>query len=943
MERYLLGPELGRGGMGRVHLAWDPMLRRTVALKVLLGDDPEMHLRLLREARAQARLEHPHICRIHDLGEQDGRPYIAMQLVRGRSLSELRPELDFMEVAAIMADVAGAVHAAHQSGMIHRDLKPANILVEERDSRCAFVVDFGLARDLQAMDQTLSWAVMGTPAFMSPEQARGEALGPGTDVYSLGATLYAMLTGHPPFEGSTLAGILTQQGRHGVRKVRRFNVKVPQDLETLTLKCLETEVPHRYPSALALEQELRRFLAGEPIQARPVGPLGRLARWARRKPTLAATATAGLLATLLLGGWNLHTRRQAAIREAAAQRFGMEIRDAEHLLRIERMMPIHDIRPAEARLRARMDSIRQEMERLGGASRGPGLYALGRGHLALRDYPKAIEDLQSAWNSGFQAPEVAYSIGLAYYRQFASENTENWTFSIKNGEKLARTRLEPALTWFTRGAGALVDSPTYGHAMVAMFTGNLAESEQLFDRALAEMPWFYEALLGQARNRILRVAQNARREGKDPEPARMQAVFLGVSELLSRAEVLAPSDEELQIMIGGMHHSEWIHNSAHGSRDPAPLKKATAALERARTIHPGSVALLIGAATTLLQVGFQKLSTGLDPGLETAAMAREIILRTRGKVAADSDDSRVLLGLRHNLWWVTAEADHRFGRDSGGALAEAARVRQEYGHPDLHFGFSLVLEALHRESRGLDPGPTFDAAEETVQKFLEAFPNHRNSFFSRTILGEIHLARAEALHRKNRDPIPVLGKAITELRLATEYDPKAAYPYYSLPRAHAQAARIALEKGQDGAALLRAALEAGRRGVAVNPRNAQIQQAMAEAHLVDGLCRVSRGEDPQVALAAARWALDSADAVNPRDYRAFLLRAEVELEAARNDPNDATALARCEAAARRGLSIKADEPEFRHLLARAAAIRGGSFSPGAAPAGSGRPAADDHR
>ena len=156
VERYLLGPELGRGGMGRVHLAWDPILQRMVALKLLLGNDPEMHLRLLREARSQARLEHPHICRIHDLGEEDGRPYIAMQLVSGTSLSELRPELGFKEMAAIMADVAGAVHAAHRSGLIHRDLKPANILVEGGGPYHPFVVDFGLARDFQAMDQTLA-------------------------------------------------------------------------------------------------------------------------------------------------------------------------------------------------------------------------------------------------------------------------------------------------------------------------------------------------------------------------------------------------------------------------------------------------------------------------------------------------------------------------------------------------------------------------------------------------------------------------------------------------------------------------------------------------------------------------------------------------------------------------------------------------------------------
>jgi serine/threonine-protein kinase len=418
-----------------------------------------MHLRLLREARSQARLEHPHICRIHDLGDQEGRPYIAMQLIEGKSLSDLRPELKFEETAALLADVAGAVHAAHRSGVIHRDLKPANILVEGDGPRHAYVVDFGLARDFQALDQTLSWAVLGTPAYMSPEQTRGEALGPATDIYSLGATLYAMLTGHPPFEGTTLAGLLTQQGRHGVRKVRRLNTDIPLDLETITLKCLEMAPSDRYPTALALEQDLRRFLAGEPILARPVGPLGRLLRWIRRKPALAGTAAAGLLATLLLGGWNYHSREQGRIREAAAQRFGMEIRDAEHLLRIERMMPLHDIRPAEARLRVRWRHPRERT--ISRCLRGPGLYALGAGNCAVTT--EVIKTLESA--RGRFAPR-SVTHWAAYYRQFASKitmwphqqgrrNRKRWL--ARSGSRAWRRRGQPDLR---RGG--------------AMFTGDLA-------------------------------------------------------------------------------------------------------------------------------------------------------------------------------------------------------------------------------------------------------------------------------------------------------------------------------------------------------------------------------------------------------------------------------------------------------------------------------------
>lgn len=920
VERYLLGPELGRGGMGRVHLAWDPMLRRRVALKLLLGDDPERHLRLLREARSQARLDHPNICRIHDLGEEGGRPFIAMQLIEGRSLAVLRPELGFRAAAALLADVAGAVHAAHRSGVIHRDLKPANILVEGEGPYRACVVDFGLARDFQALDQTLSWAVLGTPAFMSPEQARGEALGPATDIYSLGATLYAMLTGNPPYEGSTLAGLLTQQGQHGVRKLRRLKAEVPRDLETVTLKCLELSPADRYPTAQALEQDLRRFLAGEPVLARPVGPPGLLLRWIRRKPTLAATAAAGILATLLLGGWNLRAARLAAAREAAAQRFGMEIRDAEHLLRIERMMPLHDIRPAEARLRARMEAIRAEMDRLGGASRGPGLYALGRGSLALRDFRRALEHLQASWDAGFQAPEVAYSLGLAHFRQFLADTPDSLrAFSDKVFDSRIAAHLAPAAEWFQRSLGAAVESPSYGRAMVAMVQGRTEEAGRLFDQALGEAPWLYEALLGQAENLDFETMNRLRRDRHPPSQAERQAFLRAKQALVARAQRLAPSDADLWVAQGDLWTGMWIEQSAHGDRHPAPLVEADSAYAMASAIQPGSTQLLIRSANATMQLGFLQLATGGDPGARIAAAAEAIAAADRGQPQLDVGLRSNLVGLQHNLWWAAAEADVRFGRDPAAALARAAEARKAFGRGDSHFGYTLMLEARDRHRRGQDPSPVLDEAEANFQQVFARNPELADTFFPRMILGEIHLLRAEFQRAAGKEPGSALDRAIAELRIATEKDPKAAYPYYSLPRAHALAARHALAQGRHGAEAVRAALEAGRRGASINPRNAQVQQALADAHLVDAEHRMAGHLDPTPALEAARRALDAADGVNPKDFRSFQLRAEVELAMARHGQRRGQGpgpeLQRCEAAVRRGLALKGDEPRFRVLLA----------------------------
>ncbi len=933
VERFVLGPELGRGGMGRVHLGWDPMLRRMVAIKLLLGDDPELHLRLLREARNQAKIEHPNICRIHDLGMSEARPYIAMQLILGSSLSELRPELDHREIAELLADIAGAVHAAHKVGLIHRDLKPANILVTgrglgrkpgsaEKDLLASggiprlgrlkpYVVDFGLARDLQALDQTLSWSVMGTPAFMSPEQARGEALGPATDIYSLGATLYAMLSGQPPFEGSTLAGLITQQSEHGARAVRRLDPKVPKDLETITLKCLETEPAKRYASAGALEEDLRRWLAGKPIVARPVGPAGRLVRWARRKPTLAATASAGLAATLLLAGWNLHTTRQASRREAAAQRFALEIRDAEHLLRIERMMPIHDIRPAEARLRRRMDEIRAMMATLGGIARGPGLYALGRGHLALRQYPVAIEVLDAAWSAGFQAPEVAYARALARLKLFEEKAIDFYGLMLRP-EDLAKARTDlvlPALRHLRDAKGARVDHPDYGYALAAWGSDRFEEAENGFSESLSQAPWLAEAWVGRFRNRMRWKWSEA------TTPRQIAALGAELEPMLEEAERLAPSDDDPLVAHVRFKHSHFIRLSAINDRSERPLAEAMGLTEKARRIRPESTVLISLNQDVSIQRGFFQLGSGKDPGpmmREVARLVEAGLARSDWPRAQDRENVR--LGL-HHVWLIAAEADWRFGRDPRPAIAQAAAIRPHFAREDAHFVYVDLTQARHLIGLGLDPQPVFRSAD----RILHA-PQTQLDAFHGSILGELYLEWAAWLHAQGRPADAKAAEAIAVLERGAREVPGFAYTYYTLAPLHALRARIALDQGKDPALHLQAAVAAAEKGLKANPRNAMIRLAAAQAHHAVGLARSARGEDPGPALDRVRDHLKQAETVNPKDFRIFLLRAETErlaAEAARtsgNDPSRHREL--CRQAARQGLKAKPDEPRFRVFLGR---------------------------
>ena len=270
---------LGEGAMGRVFLAHDPRLHRNVAIKFMRDPAPGLVRRFLGEARAQARVDHPHVCKVYEVGEVGGQAYIAMQYVAGKTLDALAGELTVEQKVMLMREVAEGVHAAHRVGLVHRDIKPSNILVERTpEGRLKpYVMDFGLARDWQE-GMTMTGAVVGTPAYMAPEQARGEAknLDRRADVYALGATMYHLLTGERPIPGSNVVEVLRNIEHVEPRPLRALDRNLPADLEAIVLQCLEKDRAARYGSARAMAEDLERFLAGEPVLARQAGPLYRL-------------------------------------------------------------------------------------------------------------------------------------------------------------------------------------------------------------------------------------------------------------------------------------------------------------------------------------------------------------------------------------------------------------------------------------------------------------------------------------------------------------------------------------------------------------------------------------------------------------------------------------------------------------------------------------------
>jgi serine/threonine-protein kinase len=354
---YHVDAVLGHGGMGVVYKARHLRLNRTVALKMLLTGayaTPEELARFQREAESVAGLRHANIVQVYDVGDHDGLPYFTMEYVEGGSLAQKlmgTPQCVHFS-AAWVATLAEAVQVAHQGGIIHRDLKPANVLLQRKpeipspnsqvsnpsspgpslatpsdlDYRIADfdpkVVDFGLARHFERdSGLTLSGARVGTPSYMAPEQAMGKThtIGPAADIYSLGAVLYELVTGRPPFKGETPTETQLQVLHHDPVPPSRLNPRVSRDLETICLKCLEKDPARRYATAAALADDLRRLEEGRPIKARPVGWAERSWRWCRRKPAAAALIAALLVLVLLTAGGGLWLERQGADRRGRAR------------------------------------------------------------------------------------------------------------------------------------------------------------------------------------------------------------------------------------------------------------------------------------------------------------------------------------------------------------------------------------------------------------------------------------------------------------------------------------------------------------------------------------------------------------------------------------------------------------------------------------------------
>ncbi len=785
-----------------------------------------------------------------------------------------------------------------------------------------YVMDFGLAREIESPAMTMSGMVVGTPNYMSPEQARGDRgnINRRSDIYCLGSTMYELFTGQRAFTDDSPLKVLLKVVNDDPEPIRKVNPGIPVDLENIVMKCLEKEPHRRYNSAKAIAEDLQFYLDGEPVLARSSTIAYKILKKAKKhKIAVTLGSIVFIILIILISMW-LHTRWKMGKIADVAQKFGQNVVNIESLMRISHTIPLHDIRPEEKRVRSQIEEIRKQTKQLGNLGIGPGNYALGRGFIILGEYDNALKYLKRSWDSGYKTRKVAYAMGLTLTKICKKEYDKIEKIHEKSlkdyqKKKIGEKYQKPAIEFLKKSRGLIGESPEYLEALIAYNDRRFNVAIKKALSAFNSTPWLYEAKLLEG-NIYKAMGVDKEDKGdisgalnvfKKAEAAFKEAIQIGESDpksynslcklwakiidilLYEKGEDITPYIEKALLTLqksiiadsdlaetyeikANIYGSFGEYKLENGQEPKADFLKAIENAQKASKIDPNDGLPLLIKGNSYLHLGYYEMMQGKNP----LSFLKKAMKSYEKAIQIDPDNPKYYSSLGV-AYAYTVQYKMSKGMDSMNSINKAKESFQKaiVLYPKFHYAYSNLggiyhFKSIYEESHGKDPLDSINKAIKSYRKAILINPiayAYRNLGLSLLVLSEY-----EESHGK--DPNNSLNKALEAYKKLIEKKPNNAFAYSGIGGVYSNKGYVLLGEGKDPKYAFNQSIKYCKKSIMLNPKLIAPYYSLATSYIGFAEYRYLIGKSPFNMIKKALENLKKAIKINSNDSDIYLIWIE---------------------------------------------------------------------